>query len=212
MTMTTSALSAAMRPISGRLPRSRSPPQPKTQKSLPLRERAQGIEHMRQRIGLVSIVDDAEAPSTSPTLSSRPDTPLRTCNPSSTFFAHGLRLRRPARGPAASRAFSTWNAPSSGKARVDTVLPNASTFSAWPKPSGRASTRAASISPVAAGCEQASVRDRRIPSQKDIRIRPVRIDDSRSIRRQQRVEEAQLCRRIGFGRCRDNRDDRVQDW
>ena len=48
VTMTISALSAAMRPISGRLPRSRSPPQPKTQTSLPRRERAQRIEHMRQ--------------------------------------------------------------------------------------------------------------------------------------------------------------------
>ena len=36
--------------------------------------------------------------------------------------------------------------------------------------------------------------------QEHIRIRPIRIDDGRRIARQQRVEEAQLCRRIGFGR------------
>ena len=36
--------------------------------------------------------------------------------------------------------------------------------------------------------------------QEHIRIRPVRIDDSRRIAREQRVEEPQLRRRIGFGR------------
>ena len=36
--------------------------------------------------------------------------------------------------------------------------------------------------------------------QEHIRIRPIRIDDGRRIAREQRVEEPELCRRIGFGR------------
>ncbi len=61
VTMTTSAFSAAMAPITGRLPRSRSPPQPNTQTSLPGGIGPQRVEHMRQRVGLVGIVDDDHA-------------------------------------------------------------------------------------------------------------------------------------------------------
>ena len=44
----------------GRLPRSRSPPQPNTQTSLPRGEGPQRVEHVRQRVGLVGVVDEDE--------------------------------------------------------------------------------------------------------------------------------------------------------
>ena len=58
VTIARSASSAAIRPISGRLPRSRSPPQPKTQITRPVVELARGAQHVLERVGLVRVVDD----------------------------------------------------------------------------------------------------------------------------------------------------------
>ena len=50
-----------MLPMIGRLPLSRSPPQPNTHDEPAGRERAQRLERGGQRIGLVRVVDDDEA-------------------------------------------------------------------------------------------------------------------------------------------------------
>ena len=56
VTMATSARSAAMRPISGRLPRSRSPPQPNTTINRPVREGSHRVDRALERIGGVRVV------------------------------------------------------------------------------------------------------------------------------------------------------------
>ena len=58
VTMTTSASSAAIRPICGRFSRSRSPPQPKTQMHASRRELAHGAQQRLEGERLVRIVDD----------------------------------------------------------------------------------------------------------------------------------------------------------
>ena len=58
VTMTRSARRSAIAAICGRLPRSRSPPQPNTQISRPRRMRAQRRQRLLQRIGRVRVVDD----------------------------------------------------------------------------------------------------------------------------------------------------------
>ena len=58
VTIATSASSVAIRPISGRLPRSRSPPQPKTQITRPVGQLARGAEDVLERARLVRVVDD----------------------------------------------------------------------------------------------------------------------------------------------------------
>jgi hypothetical protein len=58
VTIATSASSLAIRPISGRLPRSLSPPQPKTQMTRLPRELTRGPEHVLQRVRLVGVIDD----------------------------------------------------------------------------------------------------------------------------------------------------------
>ncbi len=56
--MTRSAFSAAIAPIIGRLPASRSPPQPNTTISLPRRVGPQRFERLGERVGLVGVVDE----------------------------------------------------------------------------------------------------------------------------------------------------------
>ena len=58
VTIGTSLPASAARPISGRLARSRSPPQPKTQITRPSVSSARGEERAGQRVGRVRIVDD----------------------------------------------------------------------------------------------------------------------------------------------------------
>ena len=58
VTIVTSARSAATLPISGRLPRSRSPPAPKTTMTRPERELARRAQHGRERVRRVRVVDD----------------------------------------------------------------------------------------------------------------------------------------------------------
>ena len=58
VTTTTSARSAAILPISGRLPRSRSPPAPKTTSTRPLVELARRPQHVVERVGRVRVVDE----------------------------------------------------------------------------------------------------------------------------------------------------------
>ena len=60
VTMTSSASSAAIVPISGRLPASRSPPQPNTTRSAPRQCRRAASQRVRERIRGVRIVDDRE--------------------------------------------------------------------------------------------------------------------------------------------------------
>ena len=59
VTIATSAQRApATAPISGRLPRSRSPPAPKTTITRPSRELARGAQHVLERVGRVRVVDE----------------------------------------------------------------------------------------------------------------------------------------------------------
>ena len=58
VTIATSASSEAMRPMSGRFSRSRSPPQPNTQRTRPRASSASCEQHTLQRGGLVRVVDD----------------------------------------------------------------------------------------------------------------------------------------------------------
>ena len=58
VTIVRSARRAAISPMSGRLPRSRSPPQPKTQMTLERRQRPGRGEHVLQRVRRVRVVDD----------------------------------------------------------------------------------------------------------------------------------------------------------
>ena len=58
VTMTVSASRCAMAPISGRLPRSRSPPQPNTTTSRPDAKGRSARQHAFQRLGLVGVVDE----------------------------------------------------------------------------------------------------------------------------------------------------------
>ncbi len=61
VTNTTSASRAAISPISGRLPRSRSPPAPNTHSTRPRRPaaaRAAAREHVLERVGRVRVVDE----------------------------------------------------------------------------------------------------------------------------------------------------------
>ncbi len=60
VTMTMSAFSDAIRPMIGRLPRSRSPPQPKTQMRRPVAKGRQAFERSGERFGLMGIVDHTE--------------------------------------------------------------------------------------------------------------------------------------------------------
>ena len=55
-----SASSAATRPISGRLPASRSPPQPNTTRSSPAAMQARRLQRLGERIGSVRVIDDGE--------------------------------------------------------------------------------------------------------------------------------------------------------
>ena len=58
VTITLSAFCAAIAPISGRLPASRSPPAPNTTIRLALHIGPQRLERLRQRVGLVRVVDE----------------------------------------------------------------------------------------------------------------------------------------------------------
>ena len=59
VTITTSASRAAISPISGRLPRSRSPPAPNTHEHAAASvELARGAQHVLQRVGRVRVVDE----------------------------------------------------------------------------------------------------------------------------------------------------------
>ena len=58
VTTTWSARSTAILPISGRLPRSRSPPAPNTTSTRPLGELARGAQHVVERVRRVRVVDE----------------------------------------------------------------------------------------------------------------------------------------------------------
>ena len=58
VTNTRSARAAAIAPISGRLPRSRSPPQPNTHDQAPLGMRAERVQRLGERVRLVGVVDE----------------------------------------------------------------------------------------------------------------------------------------------------------
>ena len=62
VTITRSARRVAISPISGRLPRSRSPPHPNTTCTRPSVERARGREHVLERVGRVRVVDEHRKP------------------------------------------------------------------------------------------------------------------------------------------------------
>ena len=93
VTTTMSASRAAISPMIGRLPASRSPPQPKATMSLPLRIGPQRAQNLVERIGLMRVIDDRPA---------------------------RLAARRPVRaGPARPRAFRARRAPALARACDD---------------------------------------------------------------------------------------------
>ena len=59
VTMTTSARSRAILPISGRFWRSRSPPAPKTSEHASVGQLARRAQHVVERVRLVRVVDHA---------------------------------------------------------------------------------------------------------------------------------------------------------
>ena len=112
VTITRSAFSAAIAPIIGRLPGSRSPPQPNTTTSLPRRIGPQRLQRLGQRVGLVGVVDEDRRA-------------VRLADQFEPALGALQALRAPrtrARGslpvaiarPAATSAFSTWKSPTSG--------------------------------------------------------------------------------------------------
>ncbi len=114
VTMATSARRAAISPISGRLPRSRSPPAPNTTTSLPPGVRTQGLPARspgRRACGRSRHRPRRRA-RRSPTRCSRPAAPSR-CSRAGRWSRPGPRRWRGTR-PAATSTFEAWKAPASG--------------------------------------------------------------------------------------------------
>ena len=148
VTMTASAFSTAIRPMSGRLPRSRSPPQPNDadEPALARRDaarRAHGPAHRacgRNRRCRARHRPRRPAPG-------GPDTPFRRAKPPSTSPACASPSTASTR-PAATRAFSTWNAPRSGSRASSKRSPEGLDRSErWAKPSVRRVDEAAASRP-----------------------------------------------------------------
>ena len=111
---TTSLARAAASPMSGRLPRSRSPPQPKTVMSAPGRERAEGGEQTLERVGRVGVVDDDGEARARRSARRAPAAAPPTATPAA--MSSGARRRAPTRWPRRAAMFSTCGAPTSGLA------------------------------------------------------------------------------------------------
>ena len=85
VTITMSAFSAAMAPIRGRLPRSRSPPHPNTQIEPARRERTQSVQDLGKGIGFMGIIDNGRGRHSVPRrVRGCPFTPLRRDSEAST--------------------------------------------------------------------------------------------------------------------------------
>ena len=129
-------------PISGRLPGSRSPPQPNTTTSRPRRVRAQRREHRLERIGRVGVVDDDRRAVGVP----RRRTAAGPARPVSCGSAASARLRPARRSRSRARARPARSSPGSRRAAAGTAharRPKISSTRAWPRRRGRRGRRAA---------------------------------------------------------------------
>ena len=121
VTIVRSARRAAISPISGRLPLSRSPPQPNTHHRRPSGERARGVEDVLERVGRVRVVDEhgerlalvdrLEAAGHAPGVRQRRGDPRRA----------GRRARAPRRR--APSTFETLKRPGQRRAQLRSVPP-----------------------------------------------------------------------------------------
>ena len=113
VTMTRSARRVAISPIIGRLPRSRSPPQPNTTTQLPLAQAGAARQHGLERVGLVRVVDIDRA-------RRRRGRHKLACGParrSGCQRRHGALPASPPvpiTRPSAASTFSAWKPPASG--------------------------------------------------------------------------------------------------
>ena len=197
-----------MAPISGRLPASRSPPQPNTTTSLPLDIGPQRLERLRQRVGLVGVVDEdrravALADEFEPALGALQlfqrgeDRDRRRRRWRSRAPPRPARSRPGSRRPAAAaRDSARRHARRSASARSRRSAPSTRRMPSPLRPTVKSLSRA-----LARGRDHGRrhARDRHRPPRR--RRRPTRS-----------LEQAQLGGEIGFERRDDSRDGRARDW